>query len=557
MIMRRCFTYFFAVVLVLQGLTLAAQENDGRIIDAVQKYSDHDFNGAVRILDAIIDGNPSEDAAWYYRGMCKLFLRDSKGACEDLGRAAALDSTNYWYRYNLAGAFSMAGQTDLTIAQYEQLQKDFPKKTDIPYNLVNLYLHEQRYDDALRTIREIEALQGKNDATVMTSYRILLQQKKQEEALDVLKEYNDEYSSPQVLTMLGDHEMGMFNDSTALKYYDEALMLDSGYAPARLGKAEAYRMTRQYPEYFHEIGIIMADTGIKGDAKADYLSQLIRNTDPRFVTSWRGNMDEVFTSMLEHHPKDSSVTIASVQYFIYTDRKERALELTKQNMEDYPDSPQAAADCIVLYNMLEDYEGMVETAEKAEERFPGMFVDYIAAGEYNRKNYERVKELYEQVLRNEKNDKERRLNAYSMLGDLHHLTGDSKKAYSAYENALKINPDYLPVLNNYAYYLSLECERKGGIKNLLNPKMRKAFKMSQKAVEAEPDNPTYLDTLGWIYHLIGNDEAAKTIFKHAMLYGGKESATILSHYATVLDGLKETDLAKVYRNMANEKPKEE
>lgn len=541
---------------MLQGITLGAQEKDDRIIDAVQKYSDHDFTGAVKILDSIIERNPSEDAAWYYRGMCKLFLRDNKGACEDLGHAAALDSANYWYRYNLAGAFSMAGQNDLTIAQYEQLQKDFPKKTDIPYNLVNLYLHEQRYDDALGTIKDIESLQGKNDATVMTSYRILLQQKKQEEALEVLKEYNDEYSSPQVLTMLGDHEMGMFNDSTALKYYDEALLLDSGYAPARIGKAEAYRMTRQYPGYFREIGIIMSDDSITGDAKADYLSQLIRNTDPRFVNSWKGNMDEVFSTMLEHHPKDSSVAITSAQYFLYTDRKERALELTKLNMDNYPDSPNAAVDCITLYNLLEDYEGMVKTAEKAEERFPGMFVDYIAAGEYNRKNYERVKELYEQALKTGNTDKKFRLNAYSMLGDIYYLTGDSKKAYAAYENALKINPDYIPVLNNYAYYLSLECERKGGIKNLLNPKMRKALNMSMKTVEAEPDNPTYLDTLGWIYHIIGNDESAKTIFKHAMLYGGKESATILNHYATVLENLKETDLAKVYRNMASEKPQE-
>ena len=74
--------------------------------------------------------------------------------------------------------------------------------------------------------------------------------------------------------------------------------------------------------------------------------------------------------------------------------------------------------------------------------------------------------------------------------------------------------------------------------------------MSKKTVEAEPDNATYLDTFAWILHLMGKDLEAKPFFKHAMLYGGKESAVILRHYATVLEALGEGDTAKVYRNQA-------
>ena len=95
------------------------------------------------------------------------------------------------------------------------------------------------------------------------------------------------------------------------------------------------------------------------------------------------------------------------------------------------------------------------------------------------------------------------------------------------------------MLNNYAYYLSLEG------KNL-----KKAYKMSKKTVEAEPDNATYLDTFAWILHLMDKDLEAKPFFKHAMLYGGKDSAVILEHYAVVLEALGEADAAQVYRNMA-------
>ena len=87
-------------------------------------------------------------------------------------------------------------------------------------------------------------------------------------------------------------------------------------------------------------------------------------------------------------------------------------------------------------------------------------------------------------------------------------------------------------------------------------KLKKAYAMSKKTVEAEPDNATYLDTFGWILYLQGKALEAKPFFKHAMLYGGKDSATILDHYATVLEALGEKDLAKVYRQQAKNKASE-
>jgi tetratricopeptide (TPR) repeat protein len=72
-------------------------------------------------------------------------------------------------------------------------------------------------------------------------------------------------------------------------------------------------------------------------------------------------------------------------------------------------------------------------------------------------------------------------------------------------------------------------------------------------VEAEPDNATYLDTFAWILHLQGKDLEAKPFFKHAMLYGGKDSAVMLDHYAEVLYSLGEYDLARSYWNQAKNK----
>ena len=133
------------------------------------------------------------------------------------------------------------------------------------------------------------------------------------------------------------------------------------------------------------------------------------------------------------------------------------------------------------------------------------------------------------------------ITAYSMLSELYHNKKDNATTYAYMKKILKLKPDDLGTLNNYAYYLALEG------KNL-----KKAYQMSKKTVEANPDNPTYLDTFGWILFLMDKPVEAKAQFKHAMLYGGTEDADILDHYAEVLFKLGEHDLAFIYWNQAKQ-----
>ena len=142
-----------------------------------------------------------------------------------------------------------------------------------------------------------------------------------------------------------------------------------------------------------------------------------------------------------------------------------------------------------------------------------------------------------------KGDRENFSKAYSTIGDiLHENKADERGAFAMYDLALKADPENAAVLNNYAYYLSL----KG--KNL-----RKALKMSKITIEKEPDNATYLDTYGWILHLLRKDAESKPYFKHALIYGGRESKVILEHYSEVLKALNEEDLAEYYARLAKDK----
>ena len=284
------------------------------------------------------------------------------------------------------------------------------------------------------------------------------------------------------------------------------------------------------------------------EAKSNYLMALIQNSDQRFSQTFRANLDSAFSTAMAIHQKDSSLLQAAGLYYIVTGRNAEAEKVLKEDVENRPKSRQATQLYLELLMRSESWEKLVVEAEAAYSRL-GSGIDFLQAanaGYYYLKDYQAIIKNSERIIASAPADTSVTLPAYSNIGDMYHLLGDSKKAYKAYEKALKINPDYAPVLNNYAYYLSEE-----------GKKLQKAYRMSKKAVEQYPDNATYLDTFGWILHLMHKDLEAKPFFKHAMLYGGKDSSVILEHYAAVLEALGETDLASVYRAQAKAKAAEE
>ncbi|MBP5675519.1 MAG: tetratricopeptide repeat protein [Bacteroidales bacterium] len=273
------------------------------------------------------------------------------------------------------------------------------------------------------------------------------------------------------------------------------------------------------------------------------MRNMVRSIDPKIQQIHRAGFDSLAMTAVRLHPQDSTILSETGTYFYTTGRQEAAGLWFITAAELYPESKSLTTTAIQYLGLQQNWSSLKEVSVAAFNRFHEMaFLEYANIANFNLKDYDAIIGNCRYILVNYPKDKDLCLSAWSSIGDAYHEKGNAKEAYKAYDKALKINPDYAPVLNNYAYYLSLE-----------NKKLRKAYNMSKKTVEAEPDNATYLDTFGWILHLQGKDLEAKPFFKHAMLYGGKDSAVILEHYATVLEALGEEDMAKIYRNQAKAK----
>jgi tetratricopeptide (TPR) repeat protein len=109
---------------------------------------------------------------------------------------------------------------------------------------------------------------------------------------------------------------------------------------------------------------------------------------------------------------------------------------------------------------------------------------------------------------------------------------------SLYEEALRINPEFSLALNNYAYSLA---ER--GLQ------LERALGMARKALDAAPDNASYLDTIGWIYFRLGRYRDAETYVRKAIAKG-EVSAVVHEHMGDIYFRLNDTDRALEHWNAA-------
>lgn len=547
--MKKFLTVLAALIFLLAASTVSQAQRpeslgENMLLSAVKKYNEGKYDAARATLKNILDADQSNDAAWYYLALTDLAEGNVEAAEVCMKRAADLDSGNFWYRYRLAGIYAMTSRKELTVDLYERLLEDFPRKSELYFDLAELYSAQNDFDKALSTLEEIETIFGMTESIAVYRFNLLRRMGRQEEAYASLEKYNRQYSSPYILSTLADYQISMYNDSTALAYYNEALDIAPDFSPALLGKAETLRMTRKYDEYFEVLNRFLSASDSPASGKSDYLLAIVQRTDPKFIRTFMPQLDSAMTGLLASHPQDSTALQTAGVYYYSTGRNALAGKCFETSARTYPHSLSASASYVEFLMYAEMWKELSEEGRAAFERFPKEtgFLEMAGIGDYSLGEYEKVLQACETILNVAPSDSSATLRSWSTMGDIYHKLGQDKKASKAYEKALKVNPSYVYVLNNYAYYLSMQ-----------GKKLKKALDMSRRTIEAEPDNSTYLDTYGWILHLLGRSSEAKPHFKHAMLYGGKDSPVILDHYAEVLFALKEFDTAFIYWNLARQK----
>ncbi|MCQ2182320.1 MAG: tetratricopeptide repeat protein [Bacteroidales bacterium] len=232
---RAVLTLFFC----LSVLCVRAQKNT-ELIDAVQLYSDGDYDAAKTAFEILHARDTTDDAVNYYLGMCEYYTGLTASAEKHLKAAVSRDSTNAWYLNTLASLYTATGRS--------------LEAAEICESLVRM---QPRF-----------------------------------------------YRNPYTMTLIGDSRLSAGQDSLALSAYQQALDLDPEYAPAEVGKAEIMRIRRNYPGYFLSLGRFVDNVNVSGPAKSNYLKVLLESVDSRFWWVWGEQISRLMSRCVELHPND-------------------------------------------------------------------------------------------------------------------------------------------------------------------------------------------------------------------------------------------------------------
>ncbi len=123
------------------------------------------------------------------------------------------------------------------------------------------------------------------------------------------------------------------------------------------------------------------------------------------------------------------------------------------------------------------------------------------------------------------------INVLGQIGLIYDGLGNYEDSDNYYSRAIKIDSNDATVNNNYAYSLS---------KRKIN--LDVALLLAQKAIEKEPENSAFLDTIGWVYFALENYSKAIEYIQKAVDFGG-ERPVILEHLGDALFMNGETERA--------------
>jgi tetratricopeptide (TPR) repeat protein len=447
-----------------------------------------------------------------YSALGKHALAAQHGA-----EAVRLDSLNILYHQNLAAIYLNAYQPDLALKEFERVVRIDSNNVEGLFNLARLYQPNQ-------PLKALEIYERILDRTG-DEWEILLQTAETYNSLGRFEDAAEKYKhmleldpSNKVLQRQLAETYGRAGKfSEAQKLLEGILETDPKNAEALSSLADVYMEQHQYeralPMYQKLLLQERQNPEIRLRIAIAYVGQADR--DSTFVDKAK----PVFEQLTKDMPNDwrpcyylgviaarQSKDSVAREYF------ERVTHLAAWNGDAWWYLGSS-------YFEKGEYQKLIDAMLKAEKNLPkDNRMPFLLGLGYTRLDQN---EAAIAALRRSLDLKPDDINTLSTLA----LTLDGLHRYqesdSLYERALKVDPRSHLVMNNYGYSLAdrgLQLER--------------ALQMSLQAIEAEPNNDSYLDTVGWVYFKLGRyDEALKYISK-AITAGGA-SATVYEHMGDI------------------------
>ena len=392
--------------------------------------------------------------------------------------------------------------------------------------LANQYIFQNKHDKAIEQYRVLAEISDEDPRYLIALAKLVLSQNNINESISLfIKAYEKDKSRIDILEEAANLSLRSRQLDKARSLYKQLIDFDKNNAYYLSTYIDLIVMSG---DYMNGINALESLIDIEGET-AERLSQLgilyykmenIIKAKPLFIKLINMNHFDVtimhFLSniYLEESILDSAVIVANQIIF------------------HHPSDPRGYLDAALAELNNENPLGAIKILEPVNKKFFNEFsIQYLLGSSYQQlEEYDKATIVLRQSLKIYPESRGAR-HTLAIASDALNYWNESD---SLYEGLIASDTNDVQALNNYSYSL---VER--------NIHLNKALEMAKKAIELEPDNAAYLDTIGWIYYKMDNiDKALSFIRKSVEL--DNNNAIVLEHLGDVLIAKNQIQEAIIY-----------
>jgi tetratricopeptide (TPR) repeat protein len=453
-------------------------------------------------------------------------------------RASEIDPDNHFYSALLANIYTEQGNLKLAIEAFESLyENNTEAPDDYLLELAALYIYNQEPKKALETYDRIERRLGILEQVSVQKQKIYLQLNDLKGAVKEGDKLSKAYPSvADYAISLAQMYEANDKEKEAISYLEAYLKEQPYQALAHLQLAELLFRNQDAVEAVVHLKKAFESEEISLQDKLNNFIPLINTISDQELLVSLGDV------LIKLHPTEANAYAANGDMFLSFGKKDNALRCYRKAVSYNASNLQLWQNILNLELEEQNYQQVASYAEEALTYFPNQPVMYLYAGSgyFSLNKYSRAITAWKQGQSIVFNNDQLKSTFWGQIADAYHAEGNNEEAFAAYEKAINFNGKNYFAINNYTYYLSLE-----------KIKLERAEKLARMMVAENPENPTFLDTYGWVLFQMGNFEKAKEILSRAANLS--ESGTITEHYGDALFKVGAIDKAVEQWKIAQQK----
>ena len=468
---------------------------------------------AIETFEKCIAMNSKDDAVWYALSGLYIQTNQTAKSIDAIKKAATLDPSNSWYEQELAYAYYSTGNHAEASKSFQKLTQKEPKNVEWLFAYAESLMLSKDVSGAIKVLDKLEEQTGVNPELTLEKFRLYRQIKQDEKGVNEIKKALLEFpSDPHLLANLVDFYFEKKQSDLAFQYLIKLAEADPSNGNAQMALAQYYDQKGNRKESYGALKNAFKSDDIPLDNK---MKTLLSMLDVQVkLDSELLELAEILTAK---YPEDTKSHAVQGDVYLKNGQMKESLK-SFQTALKYDQSKYAIWDQVLIMEyQAQEFDQLYIDSKKAMELFPTMIPPYLlhAISANQTKKHQEAIETIDSGIDLIVNDNDMKSEFLAQKGEAYFKLKNNKEAVSIYEQSLKLSPEKLFIMNNFAYQCALS-----------KVNLVRAEELIDKVLTAYPNDPRYLDTYGLILFQQGKFQEANAQFEKAFAANSKDALVV-------------------------------